>query len=105
VVIELDEGIGRHDRLPKNAPPCLQVVRIDIGQRLEESQGHHEFAYTAHILLPVATMFRIARMVRIGEVEHGNPVTLGVITQQVNHLTCERHIRSGKVDIGISQKP
>jgi hypothetical protein len=50
-------------------------------------------------------MFRIARMVRIGEVEHGNPVTLGVITQQVNHLTCERHIRSGKVDIGISQEP
>jgi hypothetical protein len=45
-------------------------------------------------------VFRVTRPIRVRQVEHGDAVRLGVVTEQRNERACELRIRSGQFEIG-----
>ncbi|MEJ2299826.1 MAG: hypothetical protein P8X94_15295 [Woeseiaceae bacterium] len=88
VVIALRELVGRHDGLAKHAFP-RRDVRPGVGQRLEQAEGCNDLADTADILPVVTTVFGITGVIGVAEIEDGNPVTVGVLAQQLADLPRE----------------
>ena len=73
--------------------PAFQVIRPGIGQRLEEAECDQQFADAADILPGIAAVFGLAGVVRIGQIKHGNAVSIGIWAQQRFDLCRESRIR------------
>ena len=64
-MVLLDKFICRDDGFPKHPLAGLDVIRINVGQRLQHSHGDRELADAADVLSDIGTVFGIPGMARI----------------------------------------
>ena len=82
----------------------LDVVGIQVGQRLEQRQRHHQLADAADVLLVVAAVLGIDRLGRVGQVEHRQPGGLRIAAEHGNDPLRERGIGRRQVE-GLADQP
>ena len=73
-------------RVLQHALARLEVVRVQVGQRLEQRQRHHQLADAADVLPVVGAVLGIARLGGIGQVEHGQAVVVHAAGEHAGDL-------------------
>ena len=97
------EAIGRDDGVLQDAPARFDVVRVDVGEGLQHAEHDHEFADAADVLLVVSAMLGVSRVLRIGEVQHGEPVRVHAAGQDGSDLAREIRVRGRQVE-GLAEQ-
>jgi hypothetical protein len=96
VVIGENKSVGGHHRLPEHPLPGGNVIRVKVGQGLENSQDDDQLADAAGVVVDFPPVLRIAGLVRIGQVEHGDGVAVGLAPQQPENLPAESRVPGGE---------
>jgi len=79
---------------------CLNIIRINIGQSLKQPDDHHDFSHTSGIVIHSSPVFRIQGLIRIGEIQHGYPVSVCLPAKKSDNFGCKFLIRSRNFHIG-----
>ena len=82
----------------------VDVVRPGIGECLEKSECSNQFADTADILAIVTAVFRIARVLHVGQVEHGNTVLTGILTKHAHDLPAKGRVRVRQIHVAVIEQ-
>ena len=98
VTVGLGERVGGDHRGAEHPASRLDVVRVGVGQRLEQRESHDDLADTADVLLLVAAMLGVARCRRVGEIQHGDAVAVQAAAEQRGDLRGERGVGRGQVE-------
>ena len=82
MVVAADEGIGGDLGVFQHPRARRDVVRVDIGERLENPQHHHQLADAAWIAPGIRVMLGVNGVVRVAEIEHADAVVLRLGPEQ-----------------------
>ena len=101
MVVVHAEDVGPDDALAQDADARVDVVRVDVGELLEDGQRHQDLAHAARVLVLPALPLGIARVVPVREIEHRDAVALVVGADQLPELFGQRGIRLRELEVRL----
>jgi hypothetical protein len=105
VVVVDTELVGDDEALAQHTLARLDVVRIDVGQGLEDGECDQDLAHAARVLALSVVPHRVAGVVAIRKVEQRDAVAIPVLTEQALDGLGQRRIRLRQRQVPAIQQP
>ena len=104
MIVDAEDVCG-DDRVAHDAAPRLDVVGVDVGERLEDRQCDEQLADASRVLVLVAVPLGVAGVGEVGEVEQRHPVALHLGSDQPLELGGELRIGRRELEVRLVEEP
>ena len=98
MVVPVRELVGGDNGFAQHAQP-VSLGGPDVRQCLEHGKRDDKLADAADVLLVVAAVLGVTRLLRVGEIQHGNAVVPGMAAEQSGDLFAEGRVDRRQVEV------